>query len=72
MQLGIVCTKIYRFVEYTSVKCFNNFVQSPVNARRQGVENQTPVLLQNQPKCLQTARMVIKLWIAVAIQLQGT
>ena len=33
LELGLVCKKIYRFVEYTPVKCFNNFVQSAVNAR---------------------------------------
>ena len=32
-DLGLVCKKIYRFVEYTPVKCFNNFVQSAVDAR---------------------------------------
>ena len=39
LELGLVCKKIYRFVEYTPVKCFNNFVQSAVNARREGDEN---------------------------------
>ena len=37
--MGLVCEKIYRFVEYTPVKCFNKFVQSAVNARREGDEN---------------------------------
>ena len=39
LELGLVCKKIYRFVEYTPVKCFNKFVQSAVNARREGDEN---------------------------------
>ena len=39
LQLGLVCTKIHRFGEYTPKKCFNRFVQSAVNARRQGDEN---------------------------------
>ena len=39
LQLGLVRTKIHRFVEYTPKKCFNRFVQSAVNARRQGNEN---------------------------------
>ena len=39
LQLELVCTKNYRFVEYTPVKCFNKIVQSVVNARRQGDEN---------------------------------
>ena len=37
-DLGLVCKKNYRFVQYTPMKCFNNFVQSAVNARREGDE----------------------------------
>ena len=39
LELGLVCKKIYRFVEYIPVKCFNNFVQAAVNARREGDKN---------------------------------
>ena len=39
LKLGLVCKKIYRFVEYTPRNCFNNFVQSAVDARRQGDGN---------------------------------
>ena len=39
MELGLQCTKIYRFVQYSPRKCFNNFVQSVVDARREGDEN---------------------------------
>ena len=39
LDLGGVCKRIYRIVEYFLVKCFNNFVQSAVNARREGDEN---------------------------------
>ena len=39
LDLRLVCKKIYRFVEYVTVKCFNKFVQSAVNARREGDEN---------------------------------
>ena len=39
LSLGLKCTKIYRFVQCTSKKCFNNFVQSVVDARRAGYEN---------------------------------
>ena len=39
LSLGLQCTKIYRFVEYTPRKCFNKFVQSVVDARREGDEN---------------------------------
>ena len=33
LELGLVCKKIYRFLEYIPVICFNYFVQSAVNAR---------------------------------------
>ena len=39
LQLGFVCSKIHRFVEYTPKKCVNSFVQSAVDAGRQGDEN---------------------------------
>ena len=39
LSLGLQCTKSYRFVEYTPRNCFNNFVQSVVDARRVGDEN---------------------------------
>ena len=38
LKLGLRCTKIYRFVEHTPQKCFNGFVQSVVDARREGDE----------------------------------
>ena len=39
LQLGLVVTKIHRFVEYTRKKCFNSFVQAVVDASRTGDEN---------------------------------
>ena len=39
LERGLQCTKIYRFVQYTPQKCFNNFVQTVVDARREGDEN---------------------------------
>ena len=39
MELGLQCTKVYRFVQYSPRKFFNNFVQSVVDARREGAEN---------------------------------
>ena len=39
LHLGLVCTKIHSFVEYTLKKRFNNFVQSAVDSRRKGDEN---------------------------------
>ena len=39
LALGLVCKKIYRFVEYIPNNCFNKFVQSAVNTRRERDEN---------------------------------
>ena len=39
MELGLQCNKIHRFVQYSPRKCFDNFVQSVVDARRVGDEN---------------------------------
>ena len=39
LKFGLVCKKIHRFVQYTTRKCFNNFVESAEDARRQGDEN---------------------------------
>ena len=38
LDLGLQCTKIHRFVQYTPHKVFN-IVQSVVDARRAGDEN---------------------------------
>ena len=39
MELGLQCTKIYRYVQYFPRKCFNSFFQSVVDARSEGDEN---------------------------------
>ena len=39
LSLGLKCTKIDRFVQYTPKKCFNNCAQSVVDTRRTGDEN---------------------------------
>ena len=52
LQLGFVCTKIHRFVEYTPNKCFNSFVQSAVDARRQSDENPNSSVVAETMKLL--------------------
>ena len=52
LQLGLVCTKIHHFVEYTPKKCFNSFVQSAVDARRQGDENPNSSVVAETMKLL--------------------
>ena len=51
-QLGLVCTKIHRFVEYTPKNCFNGFVQSAVDARRQDYENPNSSVVAETMKLL--------------------
>ena len=50
--MRLVCTKIHRFVEYTPKKCFNSFVQSAVDARRQGDENPNSSVVAETKKLL--------------------
>ena len=51
-QLGLVCTKKHRIVEYTPKKWFNSFVQSAVDARRQGDENPNSIVVAEIKKLL--------------------
>ena len=52
LELGLVCKKIYRFVEFTPVKCFNRFVQSAVHDRREGDEDPKPSVVAETIKLL--------------------
>ena len=55
LELGLECTKKYRFVEYTHVKCFNIFVQSAVKARRKGDENPKSSVVTETLKLLENS-----------------
>ena len=52
LELGLVCKKIYHSVEYIPVKRFNNFVQSAVNANREGDENPNSSVVAETMKLL--------------------
>ena len=52
LDLGLVCKKIYRFVEYIPVKCFIKFLQFAVNARREGDENPNSSVVAETMKLL--------------------
>ena len=52
LKLALVCKKIQRFVQYTPRKCFNHFVQSAVDARRQGDENPNSSVVAETMKLL--------------------
>ena len=52
LHLGLESTKIHQFVQYTLKNCFNSFVQSAVNARRQGDENPNSSVMAETMKFL--------------------
>ena len=52
LHLGLDCTKVHQFVQYTPKKCFSSFVQSAVNARRQGDENPNSSVVAETMKLL--------------------
>ena len=52
LHLGLVCKKVYRFVEYFPVKSFKRLVQSVVNARRDGDENPNSSVVAETMKLL--------------------
>ena len=39
LEFCLQCTKTYRFVQYSTQKCFNNFIKSVIEARREGDQN---------------------------------
>ena len=52
LQLGLDCTKVQRFVEYTPKKCFNSFVESAVEAKCQSDENPNSSVVRETMKLL--------------------
>ena len=52
LHLDLECTKIHQFVQSTPEKCFNSFVQSAVNARRQVDENPNSSVVAETMKLL--------------------
>ena len=52
LKLGLVCKKSQRFVHYAPRKCFNNFVLSAVDARRQGDKNPNSSVVAETMKLL--------------------
>ena len=52
LHLGLECTKIPQFVQYTPKKCLSSFVQSAVNARRLGDGNPNSSVLAETMKLL--------------------
>ena len=52
LQLGLVCRKIHRFLEYTPKKCFNRFVRASKDAKRKGDENPNSSVVAETMKLL--------------------
>ena len=53
LQVGLVCTKIHRFVEYTPPKkCFNRFLQEAVDARTKSDESPNSSVIAETMKLL--------------------
>ena len=52
LEMGLVCTKIYRFVEDTPENCFKKIVQSTVDARRQSDKNPSSSVVAETMKLL--------------------
>ena len=52
LKLGLVCERIHRFVQSIPRNCFNNFVLSAVDARRQGDENENSSVVTETVKLL--------------------
>ena len=72
MEPGLVCTKIYHFVEYTPVNWFNIFVQTVIKPCRQGDQSPNSLVVAKLLNLLgQTDHMALNLCIVVANQLQS-
>ena len=65
LHLGLECTKIHHFVQYTPKKCFSSFVQAAVNARRQGDENSNSSVVAETMKFSADSPMGTRSWIVV-------
>ena len=50
LELGLVCKKLNRFVEYTLVECFGDIVQSALIACCQGYENSNFIVVAETMK----------------------
>ena len=50
--LGLECTRVHRFVDYTPEKCFKGFVKSVVEARRLGDQNKNSTVVAETMKLL--------------------
>ena len=52
LDLGQTCIKVHHFMQNTPMKCFDNFVQSAVNVRKEGDENVSSSVVAKTMKLL--------------------
>ena len=71
LELGLICTNFYRFAEYTPVNYLRFLLKSAVNTRHHENKNPNSTILAEILMWLANSSYAIKLWIAVALQLQG-
>ena len=48
LKLGLVCKKLYGFVQHTPMQCFNDIVQSETDAKKNETRIQILVLRQRR------------------------
>ena len=60
-QLGLVVTKVHRFVKYTPKKRFNSFVQAAVDARSKSDENPNSSVVAGTTKLLYNSSYVYQI-----------
>ena len=71
MELGLQCTKFYRFVQYTPRKSYNRFFQPwLMRARREGDENPLSEIVAETMKFWLIPLKDIRSWIDPSIQPQ--
>jgi hypothetical protein len=63
MELGIIVSNIRQLIQYNPKRCYEPFVQSVVDARREGDKNPNSGVLAETMKLI--GNSVDRLWIAV-------
>ena len=64
LGLGLECSQIHHFVQYTRLKCFKSFVQSAVTARRED-ENPHSSVVAETVKLLANSSYGYQYWTGV-------
>ena len=65
LHLGLECTEILQFVQYSPKKWLSSFVESAINARRQGDQNPNSRVVAETMKFLANSSYGTRSWIVV-------